>query len=47
MKDGQIGLKQEIHKEIPAYSIDIRKEFIKKDFILLEQEFCAKVTSKL
>lgn len=42
-----IGLKQGVCNEMPTYSVDISKGFIRKDFILSEEEFCAQVTSKL
>lgn len=46
MNNWQIGLKQVICNEVPTYSVGISKGLIKKDFILLEEEFCAQVTSK-
>lgn len=47
MNNRQIGLKQVVCYEMPTYSVDTSKDFIKKDFILSEEEFCAQVTSKL
>lgn len=32
---------------MPTYAVGISKDIIKNDLILLEEEFCAQVTSKL
>lgn len=47
MNNRQIGLKQGMHNEMPPYSVDSNEDFIREDFILSEEQFCAEVISKL